>query len=363
MDIPCRFEDVLAKQERRIKDIAEEFSKYNVRRIYVTGSGNSYYAAISAKYIIEEIVGIPTNHEEAFELANYTIPNLINYKISDYAVIGISLSGATKACIDSLKLAFENKAYTIGITGTTACPMEKWSRTIVIPRALRKDIPVRANTFATVLYTISLLATALRESLIKDSKVIKYKEQLREIPNIAKKILESLEPEIAQIAKKFVTDEDFYYVGGGPNYGTALDGALMVNEMSRARPWAWEVEEMCHGPWTTLRRRSIVVLVAPPGRSYHRITMVAHAIKESINATIISLVRKGSEGEIVKYSDHVIEVPENVDEVLTPIVYDIPLLLFAYYRGVFRGLNPDTHGMDVAGFEKMPRILHPPGWH
>jgi len=363
-DIPERLKDTLKEQRDNIREIAKELAKRNVKRIYFVGSGNSFYATFPAKYAIEKIAGIPTVPEEGFELAHYTIPNLSKFDALNYAVVGISLSGGTKACIDALKIASEKGAYTIGITGATGTPMEKHARVIVIPKGVRKDVPVRANTFPAASFVASLLAVTLREELRgKDSVSTKLQEQLEKIPATVQKVINDVESTVIELAKKYVTDEDFYYIGGGPNYGTALDGALMANEMSRARPWAWEVEEMCHGPWSTLRRKSILVIIAPPGPSYHRATMLAHGVKECVGATIISLVRKGDKGEIVKYSDHVIEVPEEVDEVFSPIVYDIPLLLFAYYRAVYGGINPDAHGMDRAGFELLPRIFHPPGWH
>jgi glucosamine 6-phosphate synthetase-like amidotransferase/phosphosugar isomerase protein len=120
---------------------------------------------------------------------------------------------------------------------------------------------------------------------------------------------------------------------------------------------------MCHGPWSTLRGKSIVVIISPPGKSRARAEMLARALRNNIRCTIISLIRKGESSELVKYSDHVIEVPENVDEILSPVLYDIPLHLFAYYRAISGSINPDAHGMDRAGFDKLPRELHPPGWH
>ena len=363
--IPTCLEGCLREQKDNIWKIAEELTRRGIKSIYIIGSGNSFYSAIAGKYAIEKIARITSIPEESFELLHYTIPSLSNFdNFSNFAVVGISLSGRTKACVDAIKIASEKGGYTIGVVGEPGSPMERYAKMIVIPRGVRKDVPVRISTFQSVTFTLNLLAVALREkSKGKDAISTHLHEQMNNMPKVLRKVIEEVEPFAIELGKKYVTDEDFYFIGGGPNYGTALDGALMINEMSRGRPWAWEIEEMCHGPWSTLRRKSIVIIISPPGESHQRAEMLARAIKDNVGCTIISLVRKGETSELVKKSDYVIEIPENVDEVLSPILYDVPLHLFAYYRAVSGGINPDAHGMDIAGFNQLVRELHPPGWH
>jgi len=362
--LPNCLEEFLKIQKDNIQKIAEELAERNIKRIYLIGSGNSFYSALSGKYVLEKMTGIPSIPEESFELLHYTIRNLSNSgDLSRCAIIGISLSGRTKACVDAIKTASEKGVYCIGVVGEPGSPMEKYAKMIIIPKGVRKDVPVRVSTFPSAVSAINFLAVTLQEKL-KGSKVsIEYQKQLSNMPKILEKVIKEVEQTTIELGRKYVTDEDFYFIGGGPNYGTALDGALMMNEMSRGRPWAWEIEEMCHGPWSTLRRKSIVVIISPPGESHQRAEMLVRAIKNNVGCVIISLVRKGETSELVEKSDHVIEISENVDEVLSPILYDVPLHLFAYYRAVSGSINPDAHGMDRAGFDQLPRELHPPGWH
>jgi len=57
-------------------------------------------------------------------------------------------------------------------------------------------------------------------------------------------------------------------------------------------------------------------------------------------ASIIAVVEEGDE-EIKGLADDYVEMPPGIPEVLSPILYVIPLQLLAYYMAVERGLDPD----------------------
>jgi glucosamine--fructose-6-phosphate aminotransferase (isomerizing) len=58
------------------------------------------------------------------------------------------------------------------------------------------------------------------------------------------------------------------------------------------------------------------------------------------DATIVSILEEGDE-EVKELSDNYIEMPTSVHPLLSPIVYVVPLQLFAYHMSVERGLDPD----------------------
>jgi glucosamine--fructose-6-phosphate aminotransferase (isomerizing) len=45
--------------------------------------------------------------------------------------------------------------------------------------------------------------------------------------------------------------------------------------------------------------------------------------------------------ELKRLADDTIEVPKGIPEILSPILYVIPLQLFAYYMALKRELDPD----------------------
>jgi len=57
-------------------------------------------------------------------------------------------------------------------------------------------------------------------------------------------------------------------------------------------------------------------------------------------ASIIVICEEGDE-ELKGLADDYIELRKGVPEILSPIVYVIPLQLFAYYMAIERGHDPD----------------------
>lgn len=57
-------------------------------------------------------------------------------------------------------------------------------------------------------------------------------------------------------------------------------------------------------------------------------------------AEIIGIVDE-QDGEITSLSDEIINLPPGIPSMLTPIVYILPLQLFAYYMAVRKGYDPD----------------------
>jgi glucosamine--fructose-6-phosphate aminotransferase (isomerizing) len=57
-------------------------------------------------------------------------------------------------------------------------------------------------------------------------------------------------------------------------------------------------------------------------------------------ASVILIMEEGDE-ELKKLADDAIEIPKNIPEILSPILYVIPLQLFAYYMALKRGQDPD----------------------
>jgi glucosamine--fructose-6-phosphate aminotransferase (isomerizing) len=57
-------------------------------------------------------------------------------------------------------------------------------------------------------------------------------------------------------------------------------------------------------------------------------------------AQIISIVDE-REGDVAKLSDEAVIVPSGIPSILSPIIYILPLQLFAYYMSVRKGYDPD----------------------
>ncbi|RLF24047.1 MAG: hypothetical protein DRN15_03900 [Thermoprotei archaeon] len=337
-----------------IQEAAKEIVKRSLSKIYFTGCGTSFYAGIVATYAFHKIARVPSEAVTAFEVYNYPPPDLGNS-----CLVLISHSGHTKVDIDLAGLAKKMGAYTIAITDVPDSPLARSVDKVVSgPGGRDPAIPKTRS------YIASLLRCILLALYVGDEKgydVSEYLAQVKRIPDLISSTLKATEEKAREIARKYKDKFDFFVVGGGPNYATALEGALKLKEMSYINAEAIEAEEAAHGPWLCFNENMVFITIAPPGPSYERLHSLVRGVK-AIGVSTISIVREGDE-RISKDSDDVIEIKENLSEDLTPLVYIMPLYLVSYYLAVEKGVNPDIARSDDERFRKAFEIIFPPGTH
>jgi len=102
---------------------------------------------------------------------------------------------------------------------------------------------------------------------------------------------------------------------------------------------AYPAGESKHGFIALVEEGFPVVFVAPRDETHKKIIGNIMEMKAR-GARIISIIEEG-DAEIRNLSDDVIEIPESLPSLATPIVYVVPLQLLAYYMSVILGHDPD----------------------
>ncbi len=128
-------------------------------------------------------------------------------------------------------------------------------------------------------------------------------------------------------------------MGRGISYATALEGRLKLLEIAYIPSIAYPAGESKHGPISLIESEFPVIFICPRDDTHKTILSNIMEMKAR-RASIIAVIEEGDE-EIKRFVDDYIEVPKGIPEILSPIVYVIPLQLFAYYMAIERGLNPD----------------------
>jgi glutamine---fructose-6-phosphate transaminase (isomerizing) len=142
-----------------------------------------------------------------------------------------------------------------------------------------------------------------------------------------------------EIAKRFAGRRRYWFVGGGPNTATAVEGALKVSETSYATASGLDVEQFLHGPWAAMTADDLVVLIALPGPSHARAVDVAR-VARAVGTPVVALVGEGDR-DLAPLVAETIEIAA-VPELLSPILTVVPLQLLAYHLALEAGTNPDT---------------------
>ena len=170
------------------------------------------------------------------------------------------------------------------------------------------------------------------------SKNEKLLEELDKVPDFIDEVLENVDF-IKQLSKRYNYADDFFYLGRGYTYPTALEGALKLKEITYIHGEGYAAGELKHGPLALIDEEIPVVVVIPPGDTYKKTMSNLEEVK-SRGANVLAVGSADDESLKAKSND-VIEINPEVKEIIAPLVYVVPLQLIAYYITLEKGHVPD----------------------
>ena len=307
----------------------------DTRRILMLACGTSFYAALTSKYWLEAIAGIPVDVEIASEYRyRTTIPD------PGTLVVTISQSGETADTLAALKHAVAmGMTKTLAICNVAQSALVHECRLAYITRAGVEIGVASTKAFTTQLVALYLLTLVFAKlsGRLDAEKEAQALSSLRHIPAAMAGCL-ALEPLIIAWAERFAGKEDALFLGRGVHYPIALEGALKLKEISYIHAEAYPAGELKHGPLALVDADMPVVTIAPNDE-----------LLEKLKSNMQEVRARG--GELYVFADgdsviedtegmHVIRLAENYGD-LSPILHIVPLQLLAYHTALARGTDVD----------------------
>ena len=148
-----------------------------------------------------------------------------------------------------------------------------------------------------------------------------------------------MEPEIAELAQRFVHKRHALFLGRGSQYPVAMEGALKLKEISYIHAEAYPAGELKHGPLALVDESMPVIAVAPNDH-----------LLEKLKSNLEEVRARGGELYVLADADVAARMPANLGELIelpsvgelaAPIVFTIPLQLLAYHVAVLKGTDVD----------------------
>ncbi|MEM4347075.1 MAG: glutamine--fructose-6-phosphate transaminase (isomerizing) [Candidatus Altiarchaeota archaeon] len=312
------------REKEKIWEIAKKIS--NKKRIYFIGCGTAWHAALAGKYLLERF-GIFSDAVVGSEF-RYSTVNTID---EDCAVIAISQSGETTDTIASVREAKKRGAFIVSIVNVLGSTLTRISDENIFIHSGPEIAVASTKAYIGQLTSITLLSLEIaRENKKIDSETLE--KNLNEFEELPKKIEEILneKEKIKKLAEKFYKKRIFFYIGRRLGYGTALEGALKIKEISYVHAEAYPAGEMKHGPIALLDEGVPVIAISPINELNEKMESNIQEAKARKASVIVISEKNGSD----------IEIPK-VNPLLSPILYIVPLHLFAYYISTLKGLDPD----------------------
>ena len=313
---------------------AEEVFR-STRRILMLACGTSFYAALTSKYWLEAIAGIPVDVEIASEYRyRTTIPD------PETLVVTISQSGETADTLAALKHAVSmGMTKTLAICNVAQSALVHECELAYITRAGVEIGVASTKAFTTqlvALYLLTLVFAKLHGRLGSEQEA-QALSSLRHIP-VAMAGCLALEPSIIAWAERFASKNDALFLGRGMHYPIALEGALKLKEISYIHAEAYPAGELKHGPLALVDADMPVVTIAPNDE-----------LLEKLKSNMQEVRARG--GELYVFADgdsviedtegmHVIRLAENYGD-LSPILHIVPLQLLAYHTALACGTDVD----------------------
>ena len=305
-----------------------------VDAINIVACGTSYHAGLVAKYWAEDIAHVPCQVEVAseFRYRNIFVPE-------NTLFVTISQSGETADTLAALKKA-KGSAYlsTLTICNVAESSITRESELVFLTRAGAEIGVASTKAFTTQLVSLLLLIlTIARRHGMKSENEKKIISQLESLPGIINSVLE-LSEKINSLADQFANKNHALYLGRGAMLPVAMEGALKLKEISYIHAEAYPAGELKHGPLALVDDEMPVIAVAPN-----------NTLLEKLKSNLHEVRARG--GKLYVITDTSAEIESDVDiellkispvnEYISPMVYTVPLQLFAYHIAVLKGADID----------------------
>ena len=305
-----------------------------VKAVTIVACGSSYYTGSVAKYWIEGLAGIPCQVEIASEYRYRGVavpPNCL--------FVTISQSGETADTLAALRMA-----KTAGYAATlTLCNVATSSLVRESDLALMLEAGPEIGVASTKAFTAQLVDLALltillaRRGGLTAEREAELVSALHGLAGVVEETLR-LDAVTAKLAERFMDRRHALFLGRGPLYPVALEGALKLKEISYIHAEGYPAGELKHGPLALVDEDMPVVAVAPNDDLLSKLQSNLQVVRARGGELFVFADRNA--GFVDEPGVTVIPVPP-VHDMLAPIVYTIPLQLLAYHAAVLKGTDVD----------------------
>jgi glucosamine--fructose-6-phosphate aminotransferase (isomerizing) len=325
----------------------DEVSLKKIRKVYLTACGTSFHAALTARYLLEELAEIPTVVEPASECGQHQL--LVD---NNTLAVAVSQSGRSKETLLALDMAKKKGAITLALVNDAQSPLVKSARGFITTLAGRVLTPSSTKAFTSQTLVLGLMAFRIAQvrGLLKDS----FREEIQQFERVAETVRHALsqcEKQIDKVANMLLNYHHLFILAKGHLMPMVYEGALKLKEVAKFHAEGYSAGEFGHGPLAMASPGTPIILMAFNDQhngalSYSDLT---YELK-SRGAPLILITEDGPRKNLtlLKSADCAILLPP-VPPRLRSLVALIPLQLLACRLGILKGEDVDRPGGNLYG--------------
>lgn len=307
-----------------------------VKAIHIVACGTSYHAGMTSKYWFEGYTNTPCTVEIASEYRyrKVAVPENTLY-------ITLSQSGETA---DSLAALDEVKKSGLYLGTLAVCNVPESTLTREADATLLTKAGPEIGVASTKAFTTQLVALQLVALTLSKAKETQTDEERAEIikalyqsPTTMERLL-MVDRTIENLAEQFVEKDHAIFLGRGPLYPIALEGALKLKEISYIHAEGYPAGELKHGPLALIDNEVPVVAIAPND-----------GLLEKLKSNLEEVRTRGGKLYVMTEEDTDIETIDGLTLVkipgcpdpVKPLLLTVPLQILSYHVAVMRGTDVD----------------------
>jgi len=311
------------------------FDPATLPRLTICACGTAFYAAMVAKYWLEQIARQPVEIDIASEFRYREAP-----LPAGGACLFISQSGETIDTLAALAYARAQGQHILSLINVPESSIARASDLVLRTLAGPEIGVASTKAFTTQLTVLACLAIAFGRArgALDQGREAALARALIEVPARAAEVLNH-DQAIRAIAHELAEARDVLFLGRGSTYPLALEGALKLKEISYIHAEGYAAGEMKHGPIALIDEAVPVIVCAPSGPLFEK---TASNVQEVVarGGRVILITDAPGAARLNGRTAHTIVLP-TVDPFVAPILHVIPVQLLAYHTAVAKGTDVD----------------------
>lgn len=306
-----------------------------VDHVQIIACGTSYNSGMAARYWFESIAGVSCDVEIAseFRYRDFVVrPNSL--------LVTLSQSGETADTLAALRLAKE-KGYMSAMTicNVAGSSLVRESDFAFMTRAGTEIGVASTKAFTTQLAAMLMMVVSIArlQGRMTEEREAEIVKSLHELPANIEKAL-AFDKEIEALATDFADKHHTLFLGRGEYYPIAMEASLKLKEISYIHAEAYAAGELKHGPLALIDADMPVVVVAPTNDLLEKLKSNIEEVRARGGLLYVFADEKaGFEGD---ENMKIIQMP-NVDDIIAPIYYTVPMQLLSYHVALIKGTDVD----------------------
>ena len=306
-----------------------------ITAVHIAACGSAFNAGLVARQWIQDFANLPCTVEIASEYRYRPPPCPPNCLF-----LAISQSGETADTLAATRAARE-RGYraVLALSNVATSSLVRNVEHSLLTRAGLEVGVASTKALLTQLAALAMMALALARARGRpDDEIRTLTQQAAAMPDQIEQLLE-MDDHLGQLAEHFRDRDHVLFLGRGPMWPVAMEGALKLKELSYIHAEAYAAGELKHGPLALVDDRMMVVALAPNDGLLHKL----RSNLEEVRARGGQLFVVSDPDANLGHEDGMIalRLPAPPTVLQAPVLYTVPLQLLAYHVAVQKGNDVD----------------------